>query len=285
MTSPQTSTDVGKINSARLSRATRLTAAGTRDDVRELVFVCDDPAFRAAAGQLVRVMAPGQFGNRYHPRFYSLAEVAYPKPDRAEFTLCVQRCHVIDDFNGEQYKGVASNYLCDLPIGAFIEFAGPVGYPFVPPADPTAAVLMIAMGTGIAPFRGLVRAIYERVPRWQGKVRLFHGAKSGLEMLYMNEANDELGIYRDQPTFQAFRAISPRPALNAPVELDKAIEANATEVWEMLQAPGTQVYIAGTQAMFGRIEIALARVAGNKARLDEMRREMTAERRWVEVIY
>ena len=283
--SPLSSTEIGKLFSAQLVRNTRMTAESSREDVRELRFRTDDPSFRAAAGQLIRVMAPGQFGNRYHPRFYSLADIEYPKPDRAEFTLCVRRCFIIDDFNGEEYAGVASNYLCDLPIGTSIEYAGPVGYPFAPPADRQTNVLMIGMGTGIAPFRGLVRAIYDQVPRWEGKVRLFHGARSALEMLYMNDANSELGIYHDQPTFKAFQAMSPRPAMNAPVEMDKAIENNATEVWEMLQKPNTQVYVAGTQQMLSGIENVLGKLAGTRNRWDAQRRQMAAERRWVEVLY
>ena len=283
--SPSSHADHGKLFSAQLLRATRMTSEASREDVRELRFRTDDPSFRAAAGQLVRVMAPGQFGNRYHERFYSLAEIEYPKPDRAEFTLCVRRCFVIDDFNGEEYAGVASNYLCNLPIGGTIEYAGPVGYPFAPPSDRQADVLMIAMGTGIAPFRGLVRAIYDQVPRWEGKVRLYHGARSGLEMLYMNDANSELGIYRDQPTFKAFQAMSPRPSMNAPVEMDKAIENNATEVWEMLLNPKTQVFVAGTQQMLAGIESVLGRLAGTRSKWDAQRRQMAAERRWVEVLY
>lgn len=279
------SAEHGRTYSATLVRSTRMTPEASPEDVRELRFRAADPAFRAAAGQLVRVLAPGQFGNRHHPRFYSMADVDYPQPDRAEFTLCVRRCYVIDDFNGERYAGVASNYLCDLPIGAAIEYTGPAGYPFAPPADPRANVLMIGMGTGIAPFRGLVRSIYERVPRQQGKVRLFYGAKSGLEMLYMNDENSALGIYNDQPTFRAFQAMSPRPALDAPVDIDKALESNAAEVVEMLQDTATHAYVAGSNEMMARIEIAFARMAGNKARWDGKRREMAAEGRWVEVLY
>ena len=50
--------------------------------------------------------------------------------NRPGFELLVRRCHVIDDFNGERYDGVASNHLCDLPSAAQIKFAGPVGHPF-----------------------------------------------------------------------------------------------------------------------------------------------------------
>ena len=78
----------------------------------------------------VRVMAPGQFGNRSHARLYSIMDLERRK-DGTEFAICVRRCSYIDDFNGEEYKGVASNYLCDLRPDEGIDFACPVGYPFV----------------------------------------------------------------------------------------------------------------------------------------------------------
>ena len=274
-----------KLRSATLLRSNRMTAEKSSEDVRELKFRTRDPGFNPVPGQCIRIMAPGQFGNRYHPRFYSLADVEKPSPDTIEFTVCVRRCFVLDDFNGERYAGVASNYLCDLPIGSGIEFAGPVGYPFAPPADRKSNVLMIGMGTGIAPFRGLVRAIYEQLPRWEGQVRLFYGARSGLEMLYMNDENRDLAVYFDQPSFKAFQAMSPRPAFNAPAALDRAIEENAAEVWSLLQAQGTHVYIAGTQAMLEPINNVLGKLAGTRAALDSLRRTMAGERRWAEILY
>jgi sulfite reductase alpha subunit-like flavoprotein len=98
---------------------------------------------------------------------------------------------------------------------------------------------MLGMGTGIAPFRTLIRQIYEKIGGWQGQIRLFYGAKSPLEMLYMNDENSDLANYFDQPTFKAFQAVSPRPALGAPVALGAALEQNAAEVWGMLQQPNT----------------------------------------------
>ena len=156
-------------------------------------------------------MAPGQYGNKYHPRLYLVADNDVERDGGVEFAICVKRHNYIDDFNGERYQGIATNYLCDLPVGASVEFTGPFGYPFAMPASRKSGILMIGMGTGIAPFRALIRTIYEKFGSWDGKVRLFYGAKSGLEMLYMNDENKDLAQYVYQPTFKAFQAISPRP--------------------------------------------------------------------------
>jgi ferredoxin--NADP+ reductase len=153
------------------------------------------------------------------------------------------------------------------------------------PTNRDANILMVGMGTGIAPFRGLIRLIYEKVGGWKGKVRLFYGARSGLEMLYMNDENNDLANYYDQPTFKAFQAISPRPALDAPIALDKALEQNAAEVWEMLQGSDTQVYIAGATAMLGMVDKALTGVAGSHLAWQGRRQQLLAENRWHEVLY
>ena len=274
-----------KPHSATLVRSERITPAGSKEDVRHLVFRRSDLSIQCQAGQCIRVMAPGQYGNRHHPRLYLVAEPDMDREGGTEFAICVKRHDYIDDFNGERYPGIASNYLCDLKVGDSIEFAGPFGYPFEIPENHGSNILMIGMGTGIAPFRALIRLIYERIGHWEGKVRLFYGARSGLEMLYMNDENKDLAQYVYQPTFKAFQAISPRPALDVPVELDKAIAQNAAEVWEMLQTPGTHVYLAGVGDMLPRVEQALIGICGSSDAWKAMKQGMREGGRWHEVIY
>jgi len=277
--------DDGRLFSARLMSSERITPASSPEEVRNLVFRTGDLAFDGRTGQCIRVMAPGQFGNRFHARLYSLADVDDAGSEATEFTLCVRRCHYVDDFNGQEYPGVASNYLCNLRTGDEIQFAGPTGYPFTAPANPKADILMIGMGTGVAPFRGLVRNIYRAHRGWEGRVRLFHGARSGLEMLYLNEENKDLALYYDQATFRAFQAISPRPHFAEPVAMDRALERNAAEVWDMLQGEDTRVFLAGPQAMQATVDKALAAMAGGAEAWTALRQKLVASGRWQEVLY
>lgn len=270
--------------SAVLIASRRITPPASREEVRHLAFRTADLSFDGALGNCIRVLAPGQFGNPHHARLYSIMDLER-RNDGTEFAVCVRRCSYIDDFNGEEYKGVASNYLCDLRPDDTIQFAGPVGYPFVIPEDKTADILMLGMGTGIAPFRTLIRQIYEKIGGWKGRVRLFYGAKSPLEMLYMNDENNDLANYFDQPTFKAFQAVSPRPALDAPVPLEQAIEQNAAEVWEMLTRPGTRVFIAGTGTMLDTIEQAMIALAGSGRSWAAVQRDLISSGRWSEVLY
>lgn len=274
-----------KIRTATLVGSHRITAETAAEDVRHLVFRAVDPSFHARGGACIRVLAPGEFGARHHARLYSILDVEQHKADATEFAICVRRCHYIDEFNGERYQGVASNFLCDMKPGATVEFIGPVSYPFAVPEDKGSNLLMIGMGTGIAPFRGLVREIYEKIGGWQGQVRLFFGAKSGLEMLYMNDENSDLALYYDQPTFKAFQAVSPRPALDVPVALDQAIAQHAAEVWELVQAANTHVFIAGPAELWPAVEKALEQLAGSPDAWFAARRKLADGGRWSEVLY
>jgi sulfite reductase alpha subunit-like flavoprotein len=273
-----------KVFSAKLLSSDRITPESSREEVRQLLFSTDDLDFAGTVGSCIRVHAPGQYGNRYHTRLYSLAEHEEIAAS-AKFALCVRRCSYVDDFNGEEYEGVASNYLCNLMPGSGIEFSGPVGYPFVVPDNPNADLLMIGMGTGVAPFRGLIREIYEKLGGWKGRVRLFHGARTGLEMLYLNDANDDLASYFDEPTFKAFQAVSPRPALDMPIALDKALEQNAAEVWDIVNSPDSRVFVAGTAQMLEMIDKAMSNIAGSTQAWIAKRRELVAANRWLEVLY
>ena len=271
--------------SAKLISSTRITPDESPEEVRHLVFRTDDLGFDAKAGQSIRVMAPGQYGNRFHTRLYTIADQETQNVDNSEFTLCVRRCFYIDDFSGEEYQGVASNYLCDLKPGQSIKFDGPVGLVFPVPANKKADLLMIGMGTGIAPFRAYIRHLYEKLGGWEGKVRLFYGARTGLEMLYMNDENKDLALYFDQKSFKAIQAISPRPAMKAPVAIDQAIDQNAAEVLEMLQSSEAHVFIAGAEAMLEPVDKALSKVAGSADAWQKIKAGLVADGRWNEVLY
>lgn len=271
--------------SANLMQSERITPETSQEEVRNLVFTTTDLSFQPKPGQCIQVMAPGQYGNEHHMRYYSIADVDMKDDRQTAFSLCVRRCFYIDEFNGEQCKGVASNFLCDLSTGTQIQFKGPYGHPFALPANKKADLLMISIGTGIAPFRAFVRSIYEEHGGWQGKVRLFHGARTGIEMLYMNDENDDLANFYDQKTFKAFQAVSPRPAMEAPIALDKAIEKNASEVLAMLLSTNTQIYLSGPAVLAETAEKALTGILGGENQWKTLKRELIDSDRWKTILY
>lgn len=278
------------LNTANTYRATvkkteRLTPTGT-DEVREIVLEVQ-PGFEVQVDQSFGVLVEtnGEFGNRFHHRLYSVADLPGKKNGRLLITMLVRRCYYVDDFSGEKYEGIASNYLCNCRTGDEITLTGPHSLPFSIPEDKTASLILIGMGTGIAPFRSFIKYMYKNVKDWKGKIRLFYGARSGLELLYLNDKNGDLANYYDQATFEAFSALSPRPHMNDPIALDKAIEERAADILEMLGKANTYIYVVGYEKVQEMLDKAFSKILGSEEKWKTRKAELIAGMKWAEVIY
>jgi ferredoxin--NADP+ reductase len=265
-----------------------ITPDGAEAEVREIVLDVDRPEFAYRVGQSIGVLAPGnpEFGTRHHFRLYSVADLPeHGASGRPRIRICVRRCRYIDPYNGEEYPGRASNYLCDLGPGDAIAITGPYGLPFEVPEEPDARLILIGTGTGIAPFRAFVRHLFRDVPTFHGRVSLFYGARSGLDLLYMNERNADLAQYYDRETFEAFHALSPRPNWADPIAWDHAFAERGGELWRMLGEAKTYVYVAGLETMRPELDRVFERLAGSPEKWIRRRAELMAGRRWVELLY
>ena len=191
----------------------------------------------------------------------------------------------VDPYSGEQYPGVSSNYLCDLVAGDTITMAGPYGLAFEVPEEMDANLILIGSGTGIAPFRAFVKHLYKNVPGWRGTVTLFYGARSGLELLYMNDERDDFSQYYDLDTFEAFKALSPRPSWSASIDWEGALGARSETLWSLLGQPNTYVYVAGLEKMRDELDKAFSQIAGSEKKWARRRAELSAGGRWVELLY
>ncbi len=265
----------------------RITPAASPEDVRHIELeVAECPVF--LPGQSLEVLVPGphEFGNEHHRRLYTLSG-AEPVADTnlTHLHLCVRRCRYIDEYSGEAYQAVASNYLCDRVPGDRVQLRGPYGTPFELPTSPSAGLLLIGLGTGIAPFRHFVRHVYSTTRGWKGPVRLFFGARSGQELLYMNEHRDDFARYSEEETFRAIESLSPRPHLDHPPALSESLLAHQTEILAMLDDPDTRVYVAGLASIHGELDEAFIRMLGSETRWGRRLAELKAGGRWVELLY
>jgi len=265
-----------------------ITEAGSDVEVRELVLAVDKHEFNFELGQSIGVLVEGpkEFGRSLHHRLYTVADL--PQKDEQgnpELTIVVRRCNYIDEYSGEEYIGVNSNFLCDRRKGDTVTITGPFGMPFQVPEDKNANLFLIGMGTGIAPFRALVKHIYKNVGHWKGKIRLLYGARSGLELLYMNEKRDDFTNYYDEDTFEAFKALSPRPNWADPIAWDQAIEDRADEIWTLLSDEHTYVYVAGQKKIRDSLDALFSGMCGSEEGWAETKAGLIEQGRWVELLY
>ncbi len=271
---------------AIVKKSTRLTPEDT-EEIRELQLEVDTKGIELKPGQSIGVLVKGDdnFGLHWHHRLYSIADLPVKKGGKYQVKILVKRCFYIDDFSGEKFNGIASNYLCDRKEGDVITITGPFGLPFDVPEDKNTDLILIGMGTGIAPFRAFVKHLYKNVKGWKGKVRLFYGARSGLELVYMNNKKNDFANYYDEETFEAFEALSPRPHWSDPIALDYALEQRSEEILGMLNKPKTRIYVAGYEKIEHLLDKAFATILGSEEEWKRRKAELKAGGRWQEIIY
>ena len=106
-------------------------------------------------------------------RAYSLAS---PSAGNNRFAFCLNRVQ----------DGFMSNYLCDLEPGAEITASGPFGDFILRP--PLRDTILIATGTGIAPFRSMLHALFAEPARRDGcRFWLVFGSRYESDIYYHAE--------------------------------------------------------------------------------------------------
>jgi ferredoxin--NADP+ reductase len=266
----------------------RLAPPPSEEDVRELRLDVDRAGLAFEPGQSVGVFAPGDpgLGRAEQLRLYTVAGLTERgAAGRPRIRLCVRRCFYLDEYSGERYPGVVSNYLCDRRPGEVVTLTGPFGLPFAIPPEPDAQIVLVGSGTGIAPFRAFVEALHRERPGFRGKVWLLYGARTGLELFYMNDERNDFANYYQRGTFEAFRAVSPRPHWADPIAWDYALGSRAAEIWELLERPATYVYLAGLETTRDELDRLFAGLAGSKERWARKKASLAADGRWVELLY
>ncbi|KAK9022414.1 hypothetical protein V6N11_002681 [Hibiscus sabdariffa] len=125
------------------------------------------------------------------------------KPDSQ--SVCPSCCAVYyDPETGKEdpsKSGICSNFLCNSKPGDKVQITGPSGKVMLLPEDnPNANHIMIATGTGVAPFRGYLRRMFmEDVTfKFRGLAWLFLGVANSDSLLYDDEFTKYLEDYPDQ---------------------------------------------------------------------------------------
>lgn len=205
---------------------------------------------RCKPGQSIGVIAPGEDakGRPHQVRLYSLASPTKGE-DGSGAILSTTVKRTIDEHweNHSLFLGVASNYLCDLEEGAEIKVTGPAGKRFILPEDPSAHdYVFVATGTGIAPFRGMVRDLIDA--GCESQIALIMGAPYETDLLYHDEFT---GLASGHANFTYHTALSrqPQPDGRDRMYVHKRLGADRERLGPMLDSERTLVYVCGIAGM------------------------------------
>lgn len=140
-------------------------------------------AFTFAPGQFISVLIPGAGpGGRDLRRAYSIASSPELMPSSNVFELCVKLVE----------GGPGTNYLNGVKVGESIKGQVPFG-DFVYKTKSDKHVVMVATGTGIAPFRSMVLSkIYAENPPLS--CTMLFGARDQTDLLYTEELQSLSGM-------------------------------------------------------------------------------------------
>lgn len=224
----------------------RLTAEDTESDIRHIVLDFGNHLFPVLEGQSIGVIPPGvdASGKPHYLRMYSIASARDgERSGYNNLALTVKR--VVSEQDGKEFRGVASNYLCDLKKGDRVQVTGPFGDRFLMPNHAGSNLLMICTGTGAAPMRAMTehrRRLQAQDKAVDGKLMLFFGARNPNELPYFGP------LLKLPPSFiDKYFAFSRVPGEPRCYVQDKMREA-APEVADLLKSD-TYIYICGLKGM------------------------------------
>ncbi|MGL5876021.1 MAG: ferredoxin--NADP reductase [Xenococcaceae cyanobacterium] len=242
---------------------------------------------RYLEGQSIGIIPPGtdKNGSPHKLRLYSIASTRHgDRVDDKTISLCVRELEYKHPETGELIKGVCSSYLCNLEVGADIAITGPVGKEMLLPDDENATVIMMATGTGIAPFRAFLWRMFKEQHedyKFKGLAWLVFGVATSPNILYKEELEKLQAEFPDN--FRLSYAISreQKNAEGGKMYIQHRVAEHADEMWSLMQKPNTHTYICGLKGMEGGIDEALTAAAGKQdTDWNEYRKQMKQQHRW-----
>jgi ferredoxin--NADP+ reductase len=226
-------------------------------------------------GQSYGVVPPGlnpKNGKPNSVRLYSIASSRYGDDMTGTTTsLCVRRATYWDPelkADDPAKKGVCSNFLCDSKPGDEVKLTGPTGKAMLLPEEkPDTDIIMVATGTGIAPYRSFWRRLFvEKTPAgeaYKGMAWLFLGVANTDALLYDDELQEIKKNYPDN--FRLDYALS-REQTNVDggkMYIQDKVKEYADEVFDRMDK-GAHIYFCGLKGMMPGITEMLEGVSKSK---------------------
>merc|ERR1712232_410718 len=167
------------------------------------------------------------------------------------------------------YRGVCSNFICDLKKGDEVTITGPVGTEMLLPQDPSANIIMLATGTGIAPMRSYMRLLFNDAAganedgsrKFKGLAWLFMGVPYSKSLLYDDEHKEYKEKYPEQFRYDYAVSREDKNAEGQKMYIQTKMAEYKDELWELMQKPNTHIYMCGLKGMESGMEECFGPVA------------------------
>ena len=248
-------------------------------------------------GQSWGVIPPGvreKDGKPHSVRLYSIASSRYGDDMTGKTgSLCVRRAtYWCPELKADDpaKKGICSNFLCDTKPGDELMMTGPAGkVMLLPEEDPKTDYIMVATGTGIAPYRGFVRRLFvENTPAgeaYKGQAWLFLGVANSDALLYDDEWQEVKKNYPDNFRLDYALSREQENKKGGKMYIQDKVEEYADEIFDKL-SNGAHIYFCGLKGMMPGIQDMLKGVAESKGLdYDEWLKGLKSKKQWHVEVY
>eukprot|EP00177_Eucheuma_denticulatum_P003634 GFKZ01006587.1.p1 GENE.GFKZ01006587.1~~GFKZ01006587.1.p1 ORF type:complete len:339 (+),score=62.79 GFKZ01006587.1:238-1254(+) len=268
----------------------KIVGEGAPGETKHMIFN-HDGNMPYLEGQSIGVIPPGvdEKGKPHKVRLYSIASTQHGDfGDGKTVSLSVKRL-VYEDAEGNEVKGVCSNHLCDLKAGDEVKISGPVGITMLMPTDPNATIIMLATGTGVAPFRAFMRRAFAENNSdydFKGTMWLFLGVPTSSTLLYQEEFEEMKANYPEQVRLDYAISREQTDDEGNKMYLQTRMKQYEEELYELFQKENTYVYMCGLKGMESGIdEFMSARFEKDGLDWVSYRKQMKKAKRWEVEVY
>lgn len=243
-----------EVDRSRLAKLAEDDAQAETFGVHDVLDVLlEFPSARPRIGDFVAALG------RMQPRLYSVASSPRCHPGEAHLTVGVLRY----ERNDRAYQGTGSSFLAEhLRTGRRLSVFVQRAHAFRLPADRSAPVIMVAAGTGIAPFRAFLQE------------REATGAPGRNWLFFGNQRRDADFLYREDLERMAGKRVLSRMDLafsrdqTGKVYVQHKMLEAAGELWRWL-VNGAYLYVCGdAKRMAGDVDLALRQIAVKEGAMD-----------------
>jgi sulfite reductase alpha subunit-like flavoprotein len=187
------------------------------------------------------------------PRLYSIASSPFLEPDLLDLTIVINEWKAPG--TGKMIKGACTKFIQRVPVGDFVACQAVCGT-FKFPKEDTTPMVMVGLGTGIAPIRSFMQdKLYKKKQGIQtGPMVVFYGCRKEKEELFYK---DEWAMYKKEGILTSLTGAFQFDDPNKQVFVgDKMNEQPETITANLLDKPG-YFYMCGPAVATPSVQKAL----------------------------